>query len=126
EGGLCRQKADEGVDVGAGEGVAAGEADLVDTQVHEDVGQCADLLEVQNLLARKPDVILFRHAVGAPKIAAVGDRDPEISERSLERVLDHHALAPVATTAAPASAAPSAWARSHSRMSPALLTPTSK
>src|SRR5215813_796537 len=118
---LRRQEPDEGADVAPEERLAAGEPDLVDPQVHEDVGQCADLLEVQNLLARKPDVVLFRHAVGTPKVAAFGDRDPEISERSLERVLDHHALAPVATTAAPASAAPSAWARSHSRMSPAFL-----
>src|SRR5262245_33584851 len=116
------QEADEAVHVAPQERLAPGEPDLVDAQVHEHVGQRADLLEVQDLLARKPDVVLFRHAVCAPQVAAVGDRDPKIPEGPLERVLDRHTLAPATT----AGAAPSIWARSHSRTSPAFLTPTSK
>src|SRR5262245_41774750 len=43
---LHRQQPDEAVDVASQERLAAGEPDLVDSQVHEDVGQGADLLEL--------------------------------------------------------------------------------
>src|SRR5438094_464729 len=90
---------------------------------------------VSTFVPPKPDVLLFRHAVGATQVASVGHRDPEIPERARERVLDSHRPAPLAAAAtapaalaaaAPAARASSARVRSHSRRRPAFLTPTSK
>ena len=113
---LGDQQPDQRRQIAPQERLAAGEPDLVDAQVHEGVDQRADLLEVEDLLARQPDVLLFRHAVGAAQVAAVGHRDPQIPERAREGVLEsHHAVTAL-----------SAAVRSHSRRRPDFLTPTSK
>ena len=43
-----------------------------------------DLLEVQHVLARQPDVVVLRHAVFAAQVAAVGDRQPQVAQRASE------------------------------------------
>ena len=43
-----------------------------------------DLLEVQEVLARQPDVVVLRHAVLAAQVAAVGDREPQVAQRPAE------------------------------------------
>src|SRR5215468_3039815 len=116
---LVRQEADQRRQVAPQERLAAGEPDLVDAEIHEDVDERAELLEVEDLLARQPDVVLLGHAVAAAQVAAVGHRDPEVAQRTLKDVADRHQRAPAVT-------ASSAAARSHSRSSPAFLTPTSK
>ena len=52
----------------------------------EDVDQRADLLEVQHVLARQPDVVVLRHAVFAAQVAAVGDRQPQVAQRPPEAI----------------------------------------
>src|SRR3989442_14484040 len=94
------------------------EADLVHAELDEDVDEAADLLEVEDLLSRQPDVLLFGHAVAAAQVAPIGDRDPEVSERTLARVAEpggHFGQA------VPASAGSAASARPPSRPRPPLL-----
>ena len=61
------------------------------TAARSDAG---DLLEVEQLLAVEEAVVLaehlLRHAVGAPEVAAVGDRDPQIAEGAAEGVEHWH------------------------------------
>src|SRR5437867_3828859 len=100
------------------ERLSAGEPHLVDAEVEEHVDEAAHLLEVEDLVARKPGVFLLRHAVAATQVAAVGDRHAQAAERPAQGIGDaHHEVTAVAD---------SACARSHSRTSPAFLTPTSK
>ena len=56
----------------------------------EDVGEPADLLEVQDVLAGEPGVVLLGHAVGAAQVAAVRHRQAEVAERTAEAVGDGH------------------------------------
>ena len=69
-----------------------GDPDLLDALRSEQAGQPDDLLEGQDLVARQegevPAVDLLRHAVGAPEVAAIRDRDPQVVESSAEPV-DH-------------------------------------
>ena len=65
---------------------AAGEAQLVDPEADEDVDERADFLEAQQVLARQPDVVFLRHAVGTPQVAAVSDRQPEIAQGTSEGI----------------------------------------
>ena len=62
----------------------------------EDLRQPGDLLERQQVLtAEKFEIApenLPRHAVRAAKVAAVGDRDPQIAKRAAETVEGHCAL----------------------------------
>src|SRR5688572_2955803 len=66
--------------------LAAGEPDLAHAQPGEDAGQAIDLLERKDGRARQPDVLHLGHAVPAAKIAAVGDGDAEVAERSAEAI----------------------------------------
>ena len=116
---LAREEPGELRQAASQQWLAAGEPDLVDAEVHENLGERADFLEVEDLLARQPDIVLFGHAVATAQVAAVGHRDPEVAQRPLIDVLDDHQRAPAAIEF-------SAAARSHSRSSPAFLTPTSK
>jgi hypothetical protein len=54
------------------------------------IDETLDLLELQDVLARQPEVVLLRHAVLAAKIAAIGDREPQVRQRSLMRVENGH------------------------------------
>jgi hypothetical protein len=61
---------------------------------HENLGQPGDLFKGEDLFPRQKWVVstedLFGHAVGAAEVAAVGDRDPEIMERTVQGVSYHH------------------------------------
>src|SRR2546427_12661076 len=94
---LRGEEADEARQVAPQERLASREADLVHSEGHEDVDERADLLEVEDLLARKPDVLLLGHAVLAAQIASVGDRDAEVPQRTTVRVVDPHQAAPLVT-----------------------------
>ena len=119
ESGLARKLPDQLGQVATQERLPAREPDLVHAEADEHVDEHAHLLEVQDLVARQPRVLLLRHAVLAAQVAAVRDRQAQVAERPAEEVSDaRHDV----TTAV----ADSACARSHSRTSPAFLTPTSK
>src|SRR5436190_844021 len=94
---LRGEEANEARQVAPQERLASREADLVHSEGHEDVGERADLLEVEDLLARKPDVLLLGHAVLAAQVASVGDRDAEVPQRTTVRVVDPHQAAPLVT-----------------------------
>ena len=49
-----------------------------------------DLLEVEQILARQPHVVLLRHAVTAAEVAAVGDRQAQVAQRTVESVEQRH------------------------------------
>jgi len=79
------------LEVLAQEGLAAGQADFLDAMVLEDTRQPCDLLEAQQFALREKRVVgaehIARHAVDAPEIAAVGDRDAQVVQAAAERVL---------------------------------------
>src|SRR5206468_1785128 len=50
--------------------------------------QTPDLLEREDRGAGQPDVFGLRHAVAAPHVAAVGDRDAQAAERPPEPIED--------------------------------------
>ena len=60
--------------------LAAGEPQLGDAETDEDPRETVDLLEGENRRARQPHVFRLRHAVAAPHVAAIGDRDPQTAE----------------------------------------------
>ena len=84
---LPRQHAHQRRKVAAQQRLAAGQPDLVDAERQEDVDERADLLEVQHVLARQPDVVVLRHAVFAAQVAAVGDRQPQVAQRPAEAII---------------------------------------
>jgi len=69
--------------------LAAREANLVHPEVGEHVHEPGDLLEGQDVAPRQPRVLLLRHAVGAPEVAAVRHRETQVAERTQPRVVDH-------------------------------------
>ena len=82
--GLGRDHPHERRHIAAEQRLAAGQADLVDAEREEDVDERAGFLEMQDVLARQPDVVLLRHAVFAAEVAAVGDRQPQVAQRTSE------------------------------------------
>ncbi len=85
-----RQVGDQRRQVAADQRLAAGDPELVDAEPHEDRRQPRDLLERQDLLAGQEREVaaedLGGHAVRAPEVAAVGDRDPQVTQRAAEAV----------------------------------------
>jgi len=79
---------DQGGEVVPQQRLPAGEPDLVHPQPGEHAHQPRDLLEREDRLARQPDIVVLGHAVAAPHVAAVGDRDPQARERATERVAE--------------------------------------
>ena len=63
-----------------------GQPDFVDAQIRKIAGERRHFLERQDVLARKPNILLLRHAVGAPQVAAVGHRQAQTFQRPPERV----------------------------------------
>ena len=79
-------------DVLAQERLAPGEAYFLDAEGGEDAHESRDLLERQDLGAFEKRVILAEyflwHAVDAPEVAAVRDRNAQVAQRPAEGVLD--------------------------------------
>ena len=71
--------------MGPDQRLATREAELGHPEVDEDAGQPLDLLEAEDLRPGQEGVFLAvqlgRHAVGAPEVAAVGDRDAQVTQR---------------------------------------------
>ena len=70
--------------------LAAREADLLDAERGERARDALELLEGEELLAVHEAVVVaedrLRHAVRAAEVAAVGDRDPQVADRSAQGV----------------------------------------
>ncbi len=85
-----REGPDQRRQVASDQRLAAGDAQLLDAQADEDPCHPLDLLEGQHLVPRQerevPAEDLLRHAVHAPEVAAVGDRDPEVVQGAIEAV----------------------------------------
>ena len=81
---------DEAVEFAPQQRLAAGEADLLDAVRDEDPSETLDLLEReqrgggQELEVASEDAL--RHAVRAAEVAAVGDGDPQVRQRTAEGV----------------------------------------
>ena len=86
----ARRAADQFRQIAAEQRLAAGEADAIETRFREEIAELTDLLERQHVRARQPDVLVLRHAVVAPEVAAIGDRNPQVAERPAEGVEDGH------------------------------------
>src|SRR5262249_6262418 len=84
------EHADQARQVVAQERLAAGDPQLLDAEADEDPREARDLLEggqlglSEELVALAGD--LRRHSVGAAEVAAVGDRDAQVVQRSSEAV----------------------------------------
>ena len=77
--------------VGAHGRLATGEPQPVDLEpLDEDPRQALDLLERQHLAARHPHHALFRHAVGAAEVAAVGDRNAQVTNGASKGIDEIH------------------------------------
>jgi len=72
------------------ERLAAGDPQLPHSERDEDPGRSLDLLERQDLVAREERVVLAKdllgHAIRAPEVAPIGDRDAQVVDRPAERV----------------------------------------
>src|SRR5262245_21767801 len=75
--------------------LAARQPDLVNAKRGKHVNEGFDLLEMQDVLARQPDVLRLGHAIATAKIAAIGDRETQVAEGPVEAVLKHsdHSIA---------------------------------
>ena len=68
-------------------GLAAGDADRLEpVALHADPHDPGLLLVGEQLLTGKPLHPLLGHAVRAPEVAAIGDRDPQVGDPAPERV----------------------------------------
>ena len=83
---LRRQQAHQHIEITAQQRLAARESEPVHAERQEDVDERADLLEVQDVLARQPHVLFLRHAVLAAEVAAVGDRQPQVFQRTVQEI----------------------------------------
>ena len=90
EAGLPGEHADQARQLAAQQRLAAGEADLVDAERRGTRRPARAIsLEVEQILARQPGVVLLRHAVLAAEIAAIGDRQPQVPQRARAGVERH-------------------------------------
>ncbi|MCY1541213.1 hypothetical protein D9M68_768910 [compost metagenome] len=90
--GQCRDPRAEIDYTVAHQGLAAGQADLLDAQADEQGGQAIQLFEPEHLLARQEAHVLS-HAVDTAEVAPVGDRHAQIVDLPAETILQlctHH------------------------------------
>ena len=80
-------RCDDADEPGAQKRLAAGEPHLTDAELfHPDGDEPHDFVVAENLVLRQPVQTFGRHAVGAAKIAPVGQRDPQIGGHSAVRI----------------------------------------
>jgi hypothetical protein len=68
--------------VGAHRGLPAGEPDAVDAERKADSREARDLLVGEEVVLGQPRHALGGHAVDAAQVAAVGDRDAQVTHRA--------------------------------------------
>ena len=71
--------------------------------------------KVSSVALRQPDVVRLRHAVRAPQVAAIGDRDAEVAERTLPPVEDHRGIIPLQRRTQNADVPPKPWRTAERR-----------
>ena len=85
-----RQHRDQHFEVFAQQGLAASQANLAHTVGHKQPRAAQDFFKTQQRRVRQKFVVLVedlaRHAVAAPKIAAIGHGNSQVAQRSAERV----------------------------------------
>src|SRR5256885_3416422 len=81
-------QADQGREVVPQQRLAAGEPYLAHAQPREHPHHAVELLEREDRRPGQPYVLVFRHAVAAPQVAAVRHGEPQAPERARERVAD--------------------------------------
>src|SRR5438067_1004152 len=64
--------------------------DFLDAELKEDPSHALDLFKGQNLLPCNPRVFVERHAVGAAEVAAIRNRDSQITHWPLETIEGRH------------------------------------
>ena len=88
--GNFRQHADELLDVAADQRLTTSQANFLDAMARECSRQPRDFLERQESAAFQKLIVLAKHflwhAIGAAKIAAVGDRNAQVSQRPTEAI----------------------------------------
>src|SRR4029434_1294073 len=72
----------------AEKGFAPSESNLVDAELGKHVHQFTYLFEGEEVFAGKPDILLLWHAILAAQVAAVCDRQPQVTEGSAKGVGD--------------------------------------
>ncbi len=84
------ERGDQALELAAQQRLAARDPDLLDPMCGEDPHEPLDLLEREQLAAIQEAVLaaedLFRHAVDAAEVAAVGDRDAQVAQGPAEYV----------------------------------------
>src|SRR5688572_13532673 len=80
------QLGNEDRQIAAQQRLAAGHPDAVHPDRHERGRKGRNLLEREQRVARQPGVVVLRHAVVAPEVAAVGDRHTQAAERPPETI----------------------------------------
>src|SRR6185436_15488582 len=85
-----RERSDQARHVASHQRLTTRDAEFAHAFGDRDPRDADDLLETQDLAVRIPDG-LFRHAVGAPQVAAIRDRQPEIVVAAAKRVDERHA-----------------------------------
>ena len=76
------------MEIAPDERFAAGETNHGDAEGDEDAGQALDFFIAENLGALDPVVLGERHAIEASEIAAIGDGDPQILDRTVEAITE--------------------------------------
>src|ERR1700730_4716448 len=87
---MAAERAEQGHDVAPHQWLAAGQAEFLDAEPDEGGAHAVELFEGQELGFRQKNH-LFRHAIDAAEVAAVGDRYAQICDGSSKRV-DHALL----------------------------------
>jgi hypothetical protein len=91
---MAAERAEQGHDAAPHQRLTAGQAQLSDAEPDERAAHAVELFQGQQLGFRQ-EGHLFRHAVDAAEVAAVGDRNAQIGDGSSKRV-DHASLVRVA------------------------------
>ncbi len=84
--GVRRESLDDPRQLAPHQRLAAGEPHLVDAEIGEGLHQPADLLDVENVLPRQPDVILAGHAIIAAQVTHIDERQPQAPQRPTQAV----------------------------------------
>ncbi len=77
----------KGGDAGAGEGLAAGDAELFDAEGGADADDAEELVVAEGFVLGEPGLLLLGHAVAAAFVAPVGDGDAKVGDAMAEGVL---------------------------------------
>ena len=82
---MTGKRAEQGHDPAPDQGLAAGDAQLARPHPHEGRAQPVELLERQHVRLGQEGHV-FRHAIDAAEVAAVGDRHAHVADRPAERI----------------------------------------